>query len=250
MNLVVHLLGHYDDEYCALPLISAFAKAGADQRFFYLTEPVRGAVGEVRRAESLALLRRFGVDPAAVVHLGRDLAINDQGLHSRLDDAWAAIAQTSGPQAATVVTPAWEGGHVDHDLCAVLAAALAARTQGQALQFGLYNGKGLAGPLFRAATPLPENGPAERAAMSAGDWLAFAGAVRFFPSQAPVWSTLWPAMFARYARAGFRYQRLEPGRVRQRPHAGALLYERRGHADYAMIRQAADAFLDRTAPDA
>lgn len=248
---VVHLLGHYDDEYGALPLIWSFARAGRDQRFFYLTEPDRGAAGSTRRAETEALLRDAGVRAEAVVHVGRDRAIPDRQLFRRLDAAWSAIGQALEGVAPVeqVVTPAWEGGHVDHDMCAVLATALAAAHGGPPpIQFGLYNGLGWAGPLFGAAL-LTENGPAETLPVSAGDWWRYATAVRFFPSQAPVWSTLWPHMFARFAMRGFCFQRLAPGRTGERPHPGPLLYERRGYADHRALREAADVFLaGRAAP--
>ena len=78
--------------------------------------------------------------------------------------------------------------------------------------------------------------------MSAGDWAAYLAAVRFFPSQWKAWLGLWPTMFARFALGGgFRYQRLTPARVRQRPHAGPLLYERRSSVTYETLRAALDA---------
>ena len=67
-------------------------------------------------------------------------------------------------------------------------------------------------------------------------------AVRFFVLQR-AWLGLWPAMFWTYWRRGFGVQRLAPDRVRERPHAGPLLYERMFKVPYAEVRAAADAFL-------
>ena len=145
-----------------------------------------------------------------------------------------------------IVTPAWEGGHVDHDLCAAVGIRLAAdlALAEPVLQFGLFNGENLAGPLFHGARLLEANGPAQTTALSAGDWLRFAAAVRSYPSQAGVWSTLWPAMVWTYARDGYRYQTLAPARLAQRPHPGPLLYERRGKAQrYESVAEGVAALL-------
>jgi LmbE family N-acetylglucosaminyl deacetylase len=243
---VVHLLAHYDDEYAALPLIRAFRQAGHSQRFLFLTRPARGAAR--RRAESRAMLAHLGLDPATVEPLGEAADWADGQLPQALPHAFAALDRLldGGREADMLVTSAWEGGHQDHDACAALAVALARKAGGERpiLQVGLYNGDRLPGPFFRAAAPLPESGPVSYVAMSAREWAAYAAAVRFYPSQAPVWSTLWPAMFASFARRGFAYQHLEPARVRERPHPGPLLYERRGRAAYADVRAGVDALLD------
>jgi hypothetical protein len=44
-------------------------------------------------------------------------------------------------------------------------------------------------------------------------------------------------------RGGFGWQQLEERRVRERPHIGALLYERRFDVPYEKVRAAADAIL-------
>ena len=70
-------------------------------------------------------------------------------------------------------------------------------------------------------------------------------AVRYFPSQTKTWLGLWPAMFYSYLQRGFGVQRLDPARVRERPHPGALFYERMFRVPYVEVRAAADAFLLR-----
>ena len=108
-------------------------------------------------------------------------------------------------------------------------------------QVSLYNGRGLPGRLFRAASPLPENGPVTRVPMRAADWALYAREVRCFPSQWRTWAGLSPAMFATFARTGYGYQQLSPERVRERPHAGPLLYERMYGVPYSEVRAALDA---------
>jgi hypothetical protein len=68
-----------------------------------------------------------------------------------------------------------------------------------------------------------------------------------FGSQRPVFSTLWPALFASYLGGGYRVQALTPDRVLERPHPGLLLYERRGRGDYGSVARQVAIFL-RHAP--
>jgi hypothetical protein len=133
---------------------------------------------------------------------------------------------------------------MDHDMCALLAVLLAPELGDPPLyQFSLYNGRGLPGRLFHGGRPLPENGPVQTTPMSAGDWVRYMAGVRFFPSQVSTWIGLWPMMFAGLALRGFGYQRLDPARIRERPHPGPLLYERMYGMSYETVRAAADQAL-------
>jgi hypothetical protein len=231
------LLAHFDDEYLALPLILQRARAGIGQRFLYLADYRRPELAARRLAETRTFLGRFGIAPDAAVHAGLGSGVMDGSLIGGLPALWAAVRAHLPAEAPTeLVAPAWEGGHPDHDACAALAVQLQAALPGRppVRQFPLYNGRGLPGPLYRCA-PLPENGPTERVPLRGRGWLRWAAGVSAFPSQAHVWSTLWPALFAGCALNGFRVQTLEPGRVRQRPHAGPLLYERMGRGRYEAV---------------
>ena len=54
---VVYILAHFDDEYCALPLIWEAARQGLPQRFFYLADYRDAELGRRRLAETMAFLR-------------------------------------------------------------------------------------------------------------------------------------------------------------------------------------------------
>lgn len=238
---VVYLLAHFDDEYSAWPMILARARSGVDQRFLYVADYETPAISAVRLAESRAMLGALGIAPDAVIHVGGGTGAQDGHVHTALPVARAAIATALAAigEVETIVVPAWEGGHHDHDCCAFMAISLAGGARVE--QFSLYQGRGLAGRLFRACAPIPENGPVKRVAMGTGDWLAYLLAVRFFPSQWRAWMGLWPTMFATFiARGGFAHQQLAPERVRQRPHEGALLYERMFSVSYETVRKALD----------
>jgi LmbE family N-acetylglucosaminyl deacetylase len=243
---VVYILAHFDDEYCALPMVRARAAAGVEQYFLYVSDYPDPADGARRKAETRAFLGWLGIDPDRAVHVGAGRGVLDGQVHRRLPEALAALREATlrlGP-VERLAAPAWEGGHPDHDMCALLAVLLGRELGAPVEQFGLYNGRGLAGRLFRACDTIPENGPTTRVSMPSRAWRDYVTAVRFFPSQWRSWLGLWPAMFATFALRGFRYQALDEARVRQRPHAGRLLYERMFATSYEEVRACADAALE------
>ncbi|MGO4410754.1 MULTISPECIES: PIG-L deacetylase family protein [unclassified Brevundimonas] len=243
------LLAHYDDEYCAIPLLVQARDKGEPLLLAFNAVPRTPDERTKRLHETTRCLDALGITQRIILGDGGARAFDGQLLHG-LEHVFAALLSALPPSSIDgIITPAWEGGHIDHDMCAVLGVALSAHlARGSAspcpvVQFSLYNGADLPGPLFHGARPLPENGPLLPVSIGRRDWLAFAAAVRFYPSQAGVWSTLWPAVFLSYAQRGFSVQRLSQDRVRQRPHAGPLLYERRGRPSYAMVSEQVATFL-------
>jgi LmbE family N-acetylglucosaminyl deacetylase len=243
---VVYILAHFDDEYCGLPLVTADVAASKDLLFLYVADYATRELAETRFAESRALLAHLGVDPARVLHPGRGTGAVDGGVHRALPAAHAALeAALAGVSAIErIVVTAWEGGHMDHDMCALLASEIAGSRGNPPIEtISLYNGPRLPGIFFHGAWPLAQNGPVRRTPVRAAAWLSWMAAVRFFPSQVKTWLGLWPAMFWSYAWRGFGVQTLDPARIRERPHPGALFYERMFKVPYAEVRAAADAFL-------
>lgn len=247
---VLYLLAHHDDEYLALPMMLRAHERGERQRFVFLTDSGRNA--RWRQRETRALLRAFDLDPTACDFVGDARRVPDGRLSERLDEAWAGLCEAVDRigNVERIVVPAWEGGHPDHDFCALMAALLSARLPNTPpiWQFSLYHGKGRVGPVFRACAPLEENGPTQRVRMDGRRWRKFARSVWRYPSQADVWLTLWPSMFLAFLRRGFQHQELQPERVFERPHPGKLLYERTRRLTYAEFRARADAFVERVAP--
>ena len=241
---VVYIFAHFDDEYCALPLLEAARDADAEQLFLYVADYASPRVRKQRHAETQSLLKWMGLDPARAVHVGAGSGVADGGVHRALPTAHAALeAALEGVRVERIVCPAWEGGHMDHDMCCLLASRIAAEHGDAPVEMvSLYNAPDLPAPFFHAGRPLPQNGPARRVDLSARDLLRWMLAVRFFWLQR-AWLGLWPAMFWTYWRQGFGVQRLDPARIRERPHPQQLLYERMFKVPYAEVRTAADAFL-------
>jgi N-acetylglucosamine malate deacetylase 1 len=240
---VAYILAHFDDEYAALPLLRR--DLAADRAtFLYVADYGTAELAARRERETQAFILHMGFDPERVRHVGRATGALDGQVHRALPQAREALfaAMAGLGRIDRIVTTAWEGGHPDHDACAWLATAAAARFQVPALdQFSLYNARGVPAPLFRAAAPIPENGPTSRLRLRPRGWAAWASDVRFFPSQARTWAGLLPMMGLSFLRrGGFEYQRLESARVSERPHKGELLYERMFHTPYEEVREALD----------
>lgn len=239
----VYVLAHFDDEYCALPLIWEAARQGLEQRFIYLADYRDAGLGARRLAETRRFLQRQGIAPDAVVPLGLGGGAYDQSLHRSVDLVFPRLLDAvAATPVARLVVPAWEGGHMDHDACAFMASRLAPRVGAPEIrQFTLYNGPGLPGPLLRGGAPLPQNGAVTPLRLTAAERLRWMAAVRAFPSQAYAWSGIWPVMFAGELRRGFGWQALAAARVEARPHDGTLFYERMFKVPYAEVRAALDA---------
>jgi hypothetical protein len=106
-------------------------------------------------------------------------------------------------------------------------------------QFSLYQAKGLPGPLFRVLAPLPENGPAAAIGIPWRRRLQHLRACLSYPSQRNTWIGLFPFVLLHYLLRGV--EQLQPvtvGRLLERPHAGALYYEKRKFFTWEQMRQA------------
>ncbi len=247
---VVYVLAHFDDEYCALPLIWQAAADGREQVFVHVVDYRDPQMATRRRRETLAFLAGVGIPPTNQIHLGAETGWWDGELWRHAGTAYEALKAVVPGPVERVVVPAWEGGHPDHDICAALGVKLAAERGATVDQVGLYQGKGLPWILYRACSPLSENGPAHEMRLSAVEWTSWLAAVGAFPSQFKAWSGLLPAMVMTFIRQrSFRYQSLDPVRISERPHEGGLLYERMFKTPYAAVRTAVDGLaVDGKAP--
>jgi len=140
------LIPHPDDEVvgCAIAIARARA-AGAEISGLYLTTgvPARERVWPWRRAGYPALVARrrdearraaatLGLSPAGF------LDWPSRTLKSHLDEAMAAISRTLDERGIDEIwTPAWEGGHQDHDVTNFLAARIAGKVSVR--EFAEYN---------------------------------------------------------------------------------------------------------------
>jgi LmbE family N-acetylglucosaminyl deacetylase len=132
------LVAHPDDEAvgCGALLqrmedpVVIFVTDGAPRaEFFWRTYGSREEYSRVRSHEAEAALAQVGV--THLHFLCDEEPIVDQELYRELDRAYAALSETiEAEMPDALLTPAYEGGHPDHDACCFLATQ-AAR------QFGL-----------------------------------------------------------------------------------------------------------------
>jgi N-acetylglucosamine malate deacetylase 1 len=216
------LIPHPDDEVvgCAIAITRARA-AGAEVSGLYLTTgvPSRERVWPWRRADYPALVaRRRDEAKRAAAALGLSLAgfldWPSRMLKSHLDEAMAAISRAIDERGIDEIwTPAWEGGHQDHDVTNFLAARFAGKVSVR--EFAEYN---FAGGRVRSQSFPQSNGTEQVLTLTAEEAGLKAELLSIYRSE----------------RLNLRYVRLEQeslrplGRYdyRAAPHPGRLFCER------------------------
>jgi len=156
------LIPHPDDEVvgCATAIVRARA-AGAAVSGLYLTTgvPARGQLWPWHRKRYAALIATRREEAERAAHaLGLSLAgfldWPARPLKSHIDEAMAAISRVLGQREIDEIwTPAWEGGHQDHDVTNFLASRFAGKVP--LWEFAEYN---LAGGRVRSQSFPQSNG--------------------------------------------------------------------------------------------
>jgi LmbE family N-acetylglucosaminyl deacetylase len=227
------LFAHQDDEFGVFQRIADCRQRGLRVACAYFTDgaTTRASAGE-RNAESRAVLARLGVATEDIAFAGAVLGIGDAHLPHHLAAAgdWLDRWLERFARIDALHVPAWEGGHHDHDALHALAVCVAQRRNllERSWQFSLYQAKALPGPWFRVLAPLAENGPASSWKIPWRARLRFLRLCLCYPSQYQTWRGLFPFVLLHYlARGVQQLQPVAPERLGQRPHAGALYYEKR-----------------------
>lgn len=244
------LFPHQDDEFGVFGLLDANARMGVRSICLFLTDGAAGrATATQRNDESLRVLSDCGVSSDDIHFIGTELAVADGRLVDGLDRLFAAVLRIAEcEEVSSIYVPAWEGGHPDHDNSVLLGRALAGalRQPVKLRQFALYNAFQTKVFPFRVLYPLPDNGPCSVITISRFDRWQHLRRCAMYPSQWKTWAALLPAVTLRYQLSP--QQILQPVldiRLRQRPHEGALLYERRGWTTWVDQMQRSLAFRER-----
>lgn len=240
------VFAHQDDEIAAASRIAHVLRGGGTVTCVYLTNGEGGrATSAVRDAESRAVLTRLGVD--RVHFLGSLHGIPDGKLVEHLDRALALLEATVTDVVDEVVCLAWEGGHHDHDASHLVAVAFSRRRNiPRCLELPLYQGHRMPGAWFLTLAPLRVGGEWTARRISLLEGLRIAGLCRFYRSQRKTWLGLLPSALIHLVLTRREWTRpVDMGRLRAKPHAGLLLYERRFGVAWADFARHASAFLDR-----
>ncbi len=232
------LFAHQDDEFGVLHQIENDLTRGHKVVCAYLTSgvPMNGNPAR-RNLESANVLMDLGVDAQDTLFVGEQLSIPDGLLKDHLTTAAEWLRRWIQQQSTLkeVYITAWEGGHPDHDcLHAVSVVVLNSMgTDVRVQQFPLYNSYRCIGSFFSVLTPLQANGPVRRARIP---WVQRYRFLRYclqYPSQAKSWVGLFPFVVINYLLRGYQqFQPVSVVRTQQRPHPGALYYEKRKFATW------------------
>lgn len=232
-SVALFLFAHQDDEFGVFQHMLDERRKGRRVVCAYLTDgAVVGASSLRRNHESLAVLRSLGVKEEDITFAGHALSIPDGGLFEHLESAidWAISWLRRYPMVSAIYVPAWEGGHHDHDALHAIGVivAEACGLMDVTRQFPLYNGYKCGGPLFRVLLPLPMNGDVDVIKVPWANRIRFLRYCLSYPSQKITWVGLFPFVFLHYIFYGTQVlQSVSRERISQRPHSGALYYERR-----------------------
>jgi len=246
-RVAAFLLPHQDDEFGAFGLVEdCVAKAERPVCIFLTDGQANAAVGARRNRESQAVLRQLGVAQEDIFFLGTELRVPDGMLYQHLEQVYHALIRLlGGLNIAQAYVPAWEGGHHDHDAAHALGVLLCETlSQKTPLQFPLYNGVGLPGPLFRVLHPLPTNGEVQRVRFGLRRACRYLALCLCYRSQWRTWLGLYPFIaLVTLSRRGYALQQVNLRRMTERPHSGPLFYERRFGVDYADVSAAIATFM-------
>lgn len=241
----IALFAHPDDEIGLFPWVDRARRLGRRVYCVWLTDGGWGGQSIERRCEeSRRVLESLDVAVEDMLFAGAELGIPDGGLHHRIDQAmgWLAARFAAMPAGTPLWIPAWEGGHPDHDAAHLAGHELARALCVEPRQYSLYHGKGLPGPWFRVLSPIEENGPCESVAVGFAERLRCVGHCLRYRSQWKSFVGLLPFYsLAMLKPQPFVLQTADWRRTAERPHAGPLLYERRGGPSW-------DEFARITAP--
>jgi LmbE family N-acetylglucosaminyl deacetylase len=242
----IFLLPHPDDEFGVYAELEASRAAGRPALCIFLTDGAAAGQSPKRRnAESTAVLTKLGVGGSDIAFLGCQLGVPDGSLAKHLHRVKAGVEAIIGAVTPCdrLYMPAWEGGHQDHDAAHLLGLSIAGERRSVAFQFPLYQGAGLPWKLFRVLTPLRQNGPVVVRRIAWRSRVAYLRYCLSYPSQWKTWLGLLPFVLVDYVKSGSqKLQNANPDRVREPPHAGRLLYERRGFCTWREFEASTRAF--------
>lgn len=249
VSVALFLFAHQDDEFGVFHRIGQCVREGLRVHCAYLTDGAyRRATPQERNAESLAVLARLGVRSGDVAFAGAEIGISDGSLPEHLPAAraWLQAWLARFTAIDSIHVPAWEGGHQDHDALHALGVVLA-RDNGmleRVRQYPLYHANGCTHPMLRALAPLEANGPVWSTSISRRERLRHLKLCLSYPSQRNAWALLFPFVAMHYAVRGTQQlQGVSLERLTEKPHAGALYYERRGFYDWERMRERVQALL-------
>lgn len=239
--VAVVLICHQDDECGTYLQILRHRQQGRRVVCACFTRGVMGDRDETRRnTESIDVLRRLGVGAQDIFFAGSLLGIEDQALIDNIPTAAAWLQEWLGSlgPVETIYTTAWEGGHSDHDALHAISVQICHELglMDKLRQYPLYNSYQRPWQFFRALYPLPANGTVERTRVPWPLRFRFLGFSFLYTSQLKGWLGIFPFFVLHYVFKGTaQLQAVSLDRIVERPHEGALYYEKRGFSTWEHV---------------
>jgi LmbE family N-acetylglucosaminyl deacetylase len=250
-GIALFLFAHQDDEFAVFKVIEDCIQRGQRPVCFYFTAGDHGGQSaKIRCTESLSVLKQLGVSPQQIFFIGEEHGIPDGKLHEHLNlalsEAEKLIASLTSP-VRSLYSPAWEGGHQDHDAVNLLGRVLASKLDCLAAvwQSPFYHGCGLPWILYKVLSPLAANGAVLTQPLSVVDRLRYLKLCFTYKSQLKTWAGLLPFVIVDYLFDGRqKLQAVAASNSLQKPHQGLLLYEKRKFCSYDELAACGERFLN------
>lgn len=205
---------------------------GREVHLIWMTDGAAGGTPPGRRAkESRFVLAANGLQRAYCTFLGIEHSLPDSCLHQHVPRALVALEEhldgLDGP--LELWLPAWEGGHQDHDTTHAIGRFAGIERRAAMRQYPIYHGADLPGPMFRVLSPLPGTTVVDQIIPNFREILKMLAACLCYRSQWRSFLGLLPmiTLHLMLFRRPIVLCAVEMGMPASRPHAGALLYERR-----------------------
>ncbi|CCN70291.1 PIG-L family deacetylase [Vibrio nigripulchritudo] len=235
MNL--YLFAHQDDEFFCLPKIKEDIDNGINVKLLYLTDGGELNISKsVRNDESTGVLTSLGVDVESIIFLGSYLKVSDGYLHRSMNLVLNEIKRTINiSKVESVIFPCYEGGHQDHDSISWLVSKLRFKPSALKLQFSLYNGENRIGSFFKVMSCIASQQKSEHAMYYHLSDLSF---ILTYKSQLKSFLGLGPFILLKIIfRRKIALVEFSEEYLKNRPHAGLLLYEKRFSLSYTEFLQ-------------
>jgi LmbE family N-acetylglucosaminyl deacetylase len=135
---VLYVFAHQDDEMFVLPKMILEVKRGTPVAAVWITDGAKSANPKQRQEESTAAMEMIGVPHERLHFLGYPDSKSFEHFRPAFD---RTLAVASELKPAQIVSPAYEGGNVDHDTANFVAAQVAARLDPKPthVEYPLYN---------------------------------------------------------------------------------------------------------------
>jgi LmbE family N-acetylglucosaminyl deacetylase len=200
----------------------------------FLTSGSRSGFSDQKRnSESLSVLSKLGVSPKQVYFIGEEGSVPDGLLIEHYKYCFNRIADIVNKlgKPNSIYLLSWEGGHQDHDAAHLIGLKIADKFGiiDSTKQFPFYSGLGLPSIFFHLFSPILANGPYERVYIPWKNRFNYLSYSLQYPSQWKTWLGLFPfCLIHHFLGRGQILQNVSLERIKEKPHSGKLLYERRG----------------------